>query len=490
MTIARKFTLALLACITVAVTVYATVAVREELGRSESDIVEYEGFTAHALRPAIRDVWSHDGEGRAMQLIQEAQQRLGNVDIRCVSLDPRAPPEKRPRVGASELGGLASGEDVVVIDRVYARVGRIFTYVPVAVDAPAPVAIEVSRSLAGHGEVRRAVVRNAALTAMAVAAVSALVTTLLGLALIERPLAALITQARRVGEGDLSYRIASHRRDEIAAVAHEMNRMCDRLHDLQASERAQTQAKTQALAQLRHADRLATVGRLAAGLAHELGTPLNVVHARAKQLAASGAEPSPDDVRDKARIIVEQTDRMTRLIRQLLDFARKREMKPADTDLRSLVSRVVVLLEPIARKRSVVLEVTGTGEALPCEVDPEQMTQVMLNLVMNAVHASAPGMAVTVALGRGRAVPPPEDGRPEQACARIEVRDHGTGISSDALPRIFEPFYTTKDVGEGTGLGLSVVYGIVKDHGGWIDVVSRPGEGSTFTVWLPDGGRA
>jgi signal transduction histidine kinase len=87
-------------------------------------------------------------------------------------------------------------------------------------------------------------------------------------------------------------------------------------------------------------------------------------------------------------------------------------------------------------------------------------------------------------------VPPPEDGRPEQACARIEVRDHGTGISSDALPRIFEPFYTTKDVGEGTGLGLSVVYGIVKDHGGWIDVVSRPGEGSTFTVWLPDGGRA
>jgi signal transduction histidine kinase len=109
---------------------------------------------------------------------------------------------------------------------------------------------------------------------------------------------------------------------------------------------------------------------------------------------------------------------------------------------------------------------------------------------MNAVHASASGQTVTLALDRGRALPPPEDGRGEQLCARVDVRDCGTGIPSDALPHIFEPFYTTKDVGEGTGLGLSVAYGIVKDHGGWIEVVSRPGEGSVFTVWLPERGRA
>ena len=84
-------------------------------------------------------------------------------------------------------------------------------------------------------------------------------------------------------------------------------------------------------------------------------------------------------------------------------------------------------------------------------------------------------------------MPPAEDGRGEQPCLRIEVRDEGRGIAADALPRIFEPFFTTKDVGEGTGLGLSVAYGIVKDHGGWIDVASRVGEGSTFTVWLPEG---
>jgi signal transduction histidine kinase len=487
MTIAQKFMLALLGCVTVAVTVYAMVAVHDELARTESDIEEYEAFTAHALRPAIRDVWLNDGEDRALELIREAQQRLGNVDIRCVSLDPGAPPAKRPRVDPSALGAIQAGDDVVIVDRQYQRVGRIFTYVRVNVGTASPVAIEVSRSLAGHGNVRRAIVRNVALTALGVAALSTLVTTLLGLALIERPLSALVTQARRVGEGDLSYRIATRRRDEIAVVAQEMNRMCDRLRDLQESERAQVNAKTQALAQLRHADRLATVGRLAAGLAHELGTPLNVVHARAKQLVAG--ELSAADVHDKARIIVDQVDRMTKLIRQLLDFARKREMKPVETDLSSLVKTAISLLEPIARKRSVRLEVIGDTASRTGLVDPEQMTQVLLNLVMNAVHASAPGQAVTIAVGKGLAVPPAEDGRAEQSCVRVEICDHGTGIPSEALPHIFEPFYTTKDVGEGTGLGLSVAYGIVKDHGGWMDVVSRPGEGSVFTVWLPERGR-
>jgi len=143
-------------------------------------------------------VWLQDGESRALQLVQDAQRRLGDVDLRCVSLDASAPAAMRPRVALSGLGSIAQGEDAVIIDRAYEGVGRVFTYVPVRVDAPAPVAIEVSRS---------------------------------------RPLADLVTQARRVGEGDLSYRIATRRRDEITGVAHEMNRMCDRLREARESER-------------------------------------------------------------------------------------------------------------------------------------------------------------------------------------------------------------------------------------------------------------
>ncbi len=488
MTIGSKFTLALLACVVVAVMGHSTLAVRSELARSELDIVEHQAATAHALRPAIRDVWLHDGEGRALELIAEARERLRNVDVRLVSLDAGAPPEKRPRVPPSRLTRLETDEDVVVVDRDYERSGRIFTYVRVHFAAPSVAAIEVSQSLAGHTAVRAEVLRNAGLTALVTALGSALITSLLALGLVSRPLAELVAQARRVGEGDLSYRIATRRRDEVAELAREMNRMCERLDEAHEKERAQASAKMLALSQLRHADRLATVGRLAAGLAHELGTPLNVVHARARQM--TGSSLAPAEVSDKSRIIVEQVDRMTRLIRQLLDFARKRELQPMDVDVRGLVDRAVTLLDPIARKRGVSLVVTGNVESSQGHVDPEQMTQVVLNLVMNAVHASESGKAVSVDLSRGRATPPAEDGRGEQACLCIAVRDHGTGIAPDAISRIFEPFFTTKDVGEGTGLGLSVAYGIVRDHGGWVDVASHLGEGSLFTVWLPEGGRA
>ena len=488
MTIASKFTIALLACVVVAVMGYATLAIRSELARSESDIVEHETATAHALRPAIRDVWQHDGEARALELVEEARQRLRNVDVRLVALDPGAPPERRPRVSLARLARLDADEDVVVIDRDYERMGRIFTYVPAHFASPSAAAIEVSQSLAGHASVRDEVLRSAGLTALFIAVASGFVTSLLGLALVGRPLAELVAQARRVGEGDLSYPIVTRRRDEIAELAREMNRMCERLRDARESERAQADAKMHALSQLRHADRLATVGRLAAGLAHELGTPLNVVQARARQMEPGALGPA--EVTEKSRIIVEQVARMTKLIRQLLDFARKRELQPTEVDVQTLVDRAVTLLEPIVRKRGVSVAVNSSQEALQGHVDPEQMTQVVLNLVMNAVHATAPGKAVVITLGRDRAVPPAEDGRGEQPCLRIEVRDEGTGVAADALPHLFEPFFTTKDVGEGTGLGLSVAYGIVKDHGGWIDVSSRLGEGSTFTVWLPEGGRA
>jgi len=488
MTIATKFTLALLACVIVAVMSYATLAVRSELTRSELGIVEHEAATAHALRPAIRDVWLHDGEPRALQLVEEARQRLRNVDVRLVSLDPAAPSGKRPRIDGLRLAGLEDGHDVVVVDRHFEKAGRIFTYVGVPLATSAATAIEVSQSLAGHAAVRREVLRSAGLTALVIAAAAGVVTSLLGLVLIGRPLAELVAQAHRISEGDLSYRIAIRRRDEIAKLGDAMNRMCERLREARESERAQANAKMRALSQLRHADRLATVGRLAAGLAHELGTPLNIVQARARQVA--GGSLAPPDASEKARIIVEQVGRMTKLIRQLLDFARKGELQPVDVDIRALVDRAVTLLEPIVRKSGVSLAVAGGTEPLHGHIDPEQMTQVVLNLLMNALHATESGKAVSIALGRGRAIPPADDGRGEQPCLRIEVRDEGAGIALEALPRIFEPFFTTKDVGEGTGLGLSVAYGIVKDHGGWIDVASEVGQGSTFTVWLPDAGRS
>jgi signal transduction histidine kinase len=226
-----------------------------------------------------------------------------------------------------------------------------------------------------------------------------------------------------------------------------------------------------------------TVGQLASGMAHELGTPLNVVSGRA-QMIASGESTDAEAV-ESAGIIVEQSKRMTQLIRQLLDFARPQRSQKALVDLESVAQKTLRLLGPIAQKRGVALTV-GPGHApLRSQVDEGKIQQALTNLIVNAIQATDSGGAVTVGLRRAPAQPPADHGGPKQEYVCLEVTDTGHGMDAQTAKRVFEPFFTTKGVGEGTGLGLSVSYGIVKEHGGWIDMRSEIGKGSAFSIYLP-----
>ena len=202
-------------------------------------------------------------------------------------------------------------------------------------------------------------------SAVAVAAVLALA---LGVVFIGRPINRLAAKARRVGTGDLSGPLVLDQRDELGELANEINLMCERLAD-------ESTAREQATEQLRHADRLTTVGKLASGLAHELGTPLNVVHGRAKLILDREVEGK--DVDDSARIVVEQAERMTALIRQLLDFARPRPLHKAPVNVTTLGSRVCQLVATIARTAGVVLEPPPADETLRIAADDGQLTQVL-----------------------------------------------------------------------------------------------------------------
>jgi signal transduction histidine kinase len=143
------------------------------------------------------------------------------------------------------------------------------------------------------------------------------------------------------------------------------------------------------------------------------------------------------------------------------------------------------MLMPIARKRHVELRFDEpSGEELAL-VEEHQLEQVLSNLVVNGLQATTGNGTITVAMKRARVRPPAELGMDEGEYVSIEVADEGVGMSSQLLTRIFDPFFTTKAIGEGTGLGLSVAYGIVRDHGGWIDAASEPGRGSRFAVHLP-----
>jgi signal transduction histidine kinase len=199
----------------------------------------------------------------------------------------------------------------------------------------------------------------------------------------------------------------------------------------------------------------------------------------------SGEEETLEQVRGSARVIAEQTDRMTRIVRQLLDFARRRNLDKQSVDLAELCRRTVSLLQPLARRGGVRLDGPAPGPTLRVEADPSQLQQALTNLVVNALQVSPREKRVSVELLEHRRPPASGFARRVGACAEISVSDEGPGISPEHLPAIFDPFFTTKPVGEGTGLGLPVATGIVEEHGGWIDVTTEPGRGSRFGLWLP-----
>ncbi len=231
-----------------------------------------------------------------------------------------------------------------------------------------------------------------------------------------------------------------------------------------------------AIEQLRHQGRLNVLGTLAAGVAHELGTPLGIVLGSAELVAEDpAAGPGARQLAGKIRT---QSLRMRGIVQKLLDFGRNTRREEDAVDLSALVRDSVAMLAPIAKKGGASLAVSVPGDALVVRGSAIELTQVLSNLVVNAIQAMPGGGAAEVVCER-RA-----DRRGKELAALV-VRDTGTGIRPEDLPHVFDPFFTTKDVGSGTGLGLSVSYGIVRDHHGHIHVESELGRGSTFTVLIP-----
>ncbi|HEX5656987.1 MAG TPA: HAMP domain-containing sensor histidine kinase [Polyangiales bacterium] len=454
MKLARKLTLAILAVMIAVFALNAAERIQRDRRALREDIQRDHRSLARALQVVVRESFREDGEQRALSLVEAANQRESAMQIRWLWVTPG---KTLQQLNASQTARLSKGHDVELVSQ---KLGMrwLYSYAPVLLHDGRVGALELSESLASEDEILRSTVWRTALSTVAIAALAALVTAGVGLSFVGRPVAALTEKARRVGAGDLSGPIVLTQRDELGDLAREMNAMCDRLE-------GEMRARQQALAQLRHAERLNTVGRLAAGVAHELGTPLQVVGLEAKRIAVGRG-----DAVEGAQIVVAQVERMSTIIRQLLDFARQRTPHPARVELAELARGTAQLVATLASRGGVTLAVQGTP--VHVNADAGQLQQVLTNLIVNALQASVGGV-VTVETGQ------------ERERAFLRVSDRGVGIAAEALPRIFEPFFTTKDVGQGTGLGLAVAHGIVEEHGGQIDVESELGQGARFTVWLP-----
>ena len=233
--------------------------------------------------------------------------------------------------------------------------------------------------------------------------------------------------------------------------------------------------------QLLRAEKFATVGVLAAGIAHEIGTPLGVIRGRAEYVQGKLGSSHPQAA--GVGVIIEQIDRVSRTIRQLLDFSRLQPAAVRPLALEPLLRDVCELLRLEAERRGVRIGLELPGKLPAIAADPDQLQQVLVNLVLNACDACGTGGSV-----RLTAEAPDGSSSGAWGFVTLTVRDDGCGIPQESLNQVFDPFFTTKKRGQGTGLGLTVVAQVVRNHGGRVELESEPGRGTCVTLlWPADG---
>ncbi len=470
MNLVPKLSLTFIAGVSVVLAINGYLRVRREVALFESDRIRDGAQVAKTLAVAVSTVWQADGSERALALVRRADAEEGRLRVRWLQDDP---PVRIPDDGSLTYVGTDG-------------LGNAERYTVVPVRAPGAVrgALEISQPLDAEKAYIQTTILDTVATTLTLDGVCAALAMLVGAWVVGRPMGVLVEKARRVGAGDFGGPLHMKQKDEVSRLASEMNRMCERLVEANERAAAEMRARVEMLEQLRHADRLMTVGKLASGVAHELGTPLNVIEARATMIAKG--ETTLEESVTCAKAVLRSSERMTRIIRQLLAFARPGTLERSRCDLVAVVQRTVDLLQPLAEKRRVTLKVLGEAP-LYADADAGQIEQAITNLTMNATQAITDEGTVELTVDRARCKPPLDHGGPEAEYLRIHVRDEGCGIAPEHLTRLFEPFFTTKDVGEGTGLGLAVTYGIVREHGGWVAVESEVGRGTTFTIHLPAG---
>jgi signal transduction histidine kinase len=479
--LAGKLTLAVAAAILVVMAAYDYILVREEMTLFEVD-VDRIVHPGRRLGAAMEAVWRKDGQTKAQRLLETMDSGVSDVSLGWRWLD--APPNDPRHVSLepADLAKLRAGQIVSVFREEQPGEPERHTFVPMSVDRQPPAALELTDSLRrAHAFIatthQRIIFTSLCILVLCTAAVMGL-----GFWFVGRPLRYLRDTARAIGAGELPGPLRIRQRDEIGELAFEISAMCERLSEARTQTLTATEERIAAIEQMRHTDRLTTMGQLASGVAHELGTPLNVVAGRAEMLVTGEATGAA--VADNGRIILEQANLMTALIRQLLDFSRRQAPHFGIVSLRAIAAHTLDLLAAYARRRGLHAELVAGDDPVLVSADPSQIQQAITNIVMNGLQSMREGGRLTVRVGARSAKPPGDQAACEEEYACVVIEDEGAGIAPENLAHVFEPFFSTKGIGEGTGLGLSVAWGIVQEHGGWITAETEQNRGSRFTIFL------
>jgi signal transduction histidine kinase len=263
--------------------------------------------------------------------------------------------------------------------------------------------------------------------------------------------------------------------DEIQILAQEFELMREKLQEsyqgLEDKIQARTRDLQEAQAQISHQEKMASLGLMAAGIAHEIGNPLTSISSMAQLIKRKDTD---QNVTDYVNNILKNIDRISRIVRELVDFSRPSAYESAPTNINEIINSAVGIIKYDRRSKNITFSLNLDSDLPKLVVVKDHLFQVFLNILINAVDASE---------GYGNLIK--VDSYWKNNTIQVDIIDEGCGIPKDKLNRIFEPFYTTKEVGKGTGLGLTVSYGFIKQLKGEIKVKSEAEKGSTFSIIIP-----
>lgn len=259
------------------------------------------------------------------------------------------------------------------------------------------------------------------------------------------------------------------------------------IHEKNTNAGGSPDPRLTALDTLRHTERRVALARLSSYIAHELGTPLNVIHARA--LMITSGDVTGEAIQRNAQIIAEQAARMTKMIREMLAITRGGEIARAPVDLLEVAALARSLVSLSSEPSGVHVELDSSSEPTVVHGDPDLLLELAMNLLANGVQATPEGGTVTVTVCPSRRSKADDPKGPPVDLGSIAIRDEGAGIPKDLFEQIWKPFFTTRprSRGDSAGLGLNIAQTIAREHGGFIELDSSPGVGSCFTVFLPRG---
>ncbi len=484
MKLAFKLTAAVMLVMAILLLIHSLLVVDREIELFEKDMERHANIVGNAILATAPEFLQLGGKIKLDEMINRVNEVEPFLHIRLVDTRESFSDFEKLHLSEESINKLRNGHEVMVRARDEIKEEYLYAYFPILIKDSNYFAIEIAESLHPMQQYINNTILRKIILFIAVVLLGSLLVLWLGAKMVGASVGKMVMLTTQVSDGDFDGTVVvKNRNDELSRLAKGLNKMVINLKSSRDRLEEETSQKMEALEQLHHAERLATVGKLASGLAHELGTPLNVISGRAKMV--SSGQLDSEEILECAAIIDERSGRMTNIIRQLLDFARIRKPGKKPTKVGELAERVLSLLKPTASSKGIIFNLIKPERPITANIDPIQIQQILTNLLMNAIHAMPDGGEIKIVIKEEKAKPPADLGNEIMNYLCLEIIDTGVGIPEENLSQIFTPFFSTKDVGKGTGLGLSISHGIVREHQGWISVSSQQGKGSIFSVFLP-----